>query len=96
MADYRVGQVLSLTYDDVKALPIGTVVTQNVDRHGFDGPRMIKTSDCTWSWQWSPVTAARVAEDVKRRANAISPGPIGRRVRITTLPKTGCDINRKA
>lgn len=87
MADHRVGQVLTLTYEDVRALPVGTVVTQNVKRHGLAGARMIKTGDGTWSWRWWPVTAAHIVEDLKRRANAISPGPMGRLVRIVTLPK---------
>ncbi len=87
---YALGDILELSFDDVQALPIGTVVRAVNANDKITDSAYVKTRDAAWAFLWGRriLTAAHVESAVRMQHNNISPGPCSERVRIVALPKS--------
>lgn len=74
--------------DDIKAMPIGTVVADTEGYWRASHRRHVKTGRDTWAvFFHQDFTPQNVRAAIEERRNNLSPGPTGHGVRITTLPK---------
>lgn len=70
------------SYEDYKAMPVGTVAADVDGYWSAIGRRYVKTTSNTWALFFHAPTEAEVAEAVKARRNNISPCPEGTNMEV--------------